>query len=91
MFVSSLLKHSPYTNTGTSTNPNEAACNKGKDCLNCKGRYIPSDEENSDDEDALSREAMQEAMTALSSIVVFLRALAVERKLVAVLLGGTQQ
>jgi hypothetical protein len=88
-FVSSLLMHTPYDNTGTSTIPKEAACGKGKDCLNCKGRYIPLDEEDSDDEDALPREAMQEAMTALSSFVVVLRTFAVERSPVAVLLGGT--
>lgn len=58
--------------------PNAAPCPRKKACPVCRGRYIPLDLDDSDDEEALPREAMQEAMTALSSFIVILRAFAVD-------------
>lgn len=54
----------------------EPACDAGSSCKICEGRYIPADVEESDDEDMLPREAMQEAMTALSATIVLFRAFA---------------
>ena len=85
-FVASLLIHPHEPHASAHINPNEAACSRGKDCAVCKGRYIPLDVEDSDDEEALPREAMQEAMTALSSFIVILRAFASEAQPVRTLL-----
>ncbi|KAK9896670.1 hypothetical protein P389DRAFT_82729 [Cystobasidium minutum MCA 4210] len=71
-FVSSLSLVAP-TASFDESNPNSRHCSKNKDCPICKGRFIPVEVEDSDDEDELPREAMQEAMTALSSFIVVLR------------------
>lgn len=71
-FVSSLSLVAP-TASYDESNPNSKHCAKNKDCPICKGRFIPVEVDDSDDEDELPREAMQEAMTALSSFIVVLR------------------
>lgn len=76
-FVSSLALVAP-TAAFDEGNPNSQACPKNKDCPICKGRFIPLEVDDSDDEDELPREAMQEAMTALSSFIVVLRFFAFE-------------
>lgn len=72
-FVSSLIAGGSLHEAGSG---NSAACEKGKDCRICKGRFIPLDVDDSDDEEALPREAMQEALTALSSFIVLIRGFA---------------
>lgn len=61
-------------------------CKKGKSCPICRGRFVPLDLDDSDDEEALPREAMQEAMAALSSFIVLLRAFTTELNIVPLLL-----
>lgn len=79
-FVSSLLPSPSSTWDGHAVNaesdPNAVPCAKKRDCPACRGRYIPLDLDDSDDEEALPREAMQEAMAALSSFIVILRGFA---------------
>lgn len=71
-FVSSLSLVAP-TASFDESNPNSQNCPKNKECPICKKRFIPLEVDDSDDEDELPREAMQEAMTALSSFIVVLR------------------
>ena len=79
-FVSSLLPSPSSTWDGHAVSAdgdhNAIPCSKKKDCPSCRGRYIPLDLDDSDDEEALPREAMQEAMAALSSFIVILRGFA---------------
>lgn len=70
--------------------PNAAPCSRKKACPICRGRYIPLDLDDSDDEEALPREAMQEAMTALSSFIVILRAFAVDPAPVTTMLRAVE-
>ena len=76
-FVSSLLPSPSSTWDGHAIDAagdhNAIPCSKKKECPTCRGRYIPLDLDDSDDEEALPREAMQEAMAALSSFIVILR------------------
>ena len=85
-FVASLLAQPHEAGISVTQTSNGAPCDRGKECLICRGRYIPVDVEDSDDEEALPREAMQEAMTALSSFIVILRALATQPEPVLTLL-----
>jgi hypothetical protein len=77
-FVSTLSLVAPVSSYDGVNNPNSIPCSKNKECDICKGRFIPLEVDDSDDEDELPREAMQEAMTALSSFIVVLRFLAHE-------------
>lgn len=89
-FISSLLAHPHPSAPLNSGNINEAPCTKGRDCNICNARYIPLDIEESDDEEALPREAMQEAMTALSSFVVVLRGFTVYHEPAKLILRAIQ-